>query len=631
MSAHHFVIGIILVLNCTFSSNAQKSKSKPSDPKPKSITGPTSSVSAIDKRMPKDYVPCLMDKKELYDLRGRPLDAPISLQAAQQILSESSKKATGSLKSEYEKQGKDRISELTTKGLLTYKSLADSLNIAAAKSASDNAETTDTNLKEQQKAIEDSINSQTDLTQDSQFQRPTDVSCAMSVYSWNVARMIFGRTVANNYLAVQVTVRNLDANHEYLLHDAELAVDATSGQLERFQTSSEKQAVRGVTIYGQSYDRRALWGHGVEGLGFILGAVIGVIDVQNLTSASGAYAAGFQPAFNKLFPDLSTNNLNNLNDLGFSAASASRIVVPKGGSVPFVIFVPLKPLEQACWLQPGYNPRADYYPYTACDSINDRAPVSYFHFHGLWPTKVAEDHEKKFKDWTPDEVTALQKHAFAVVAGMHIQGVDSQAASARSVTCTAGTATPRVADLKGLPLSCVITGAALSTLKSLHLTPADGSDTSKTIDLPLVANSDSTTVTFTLTPDQLNSLTASTYTLEGRDATSKSSALDLAFNIVPLPTLKSLSPAILKATDLKNKSASVSFIGTNLSQVTQLKLALDSSPDTSLLVQITFVTSNKIVAMLPKMSPTTGIYHVFLVLDPAAQVVVDTKETLTIN
>ncbi len=583
-----------------------------------------------------------MDKKTLYAMRGRPDgDQPItpntsiSLETAQLIANQSSKNATDrAFQTQYIKNAMLNIDKLMANGTLTYESLANSLKAAAA-SAADQTTTTLTldeekkSIGKQKEAIEASVTQAAAPPPDSEYQRPKNVSCAMSVYSWNVARMIFGRTIANNYLTVQVTVRNLDADHEFLLHDAELAVDATSGQLERFQSSSEKQAVRGVTVYGQSFDRRALWGHGVEGLGFILGAVIGVIDVGNLTSASGAYAAGFEPAFNKLFPDLSTNNLNNLNDLGFSAAAASRIVVPKGGSVPFTIFVPVKPLEQACWLQPGYNPRTDVYPRSACDSLNNIAP--YFHFHGIWPTKAPENHEKKYRDWTPDEVAALQKHAFAVVAGMHIQGVDSQGAAARSLTCTTGAATPRVADLKGLPLSCVITGAALSTLKTLHLTPVDGSDRSKTIDLPLVGNGDSTTASFTLSPDQLTSLTASTFSLDGIDGNGKSIALKLSFNIIPLPTLDSLSPTTLKTADLNSTGATLNLNGANLSQVAQLKLALDGSPDTTLAVKIVFSANNTIVAKLQKMSPTTGVYQLFFVLDPASQVVMDTKKTLTIN
>lgn len=130
-------------------------------------------------------------------------------------------------------------------------------------------------------------------------------------------------------------MRNLDGNNEFLIQDAELAVDANSAQLSRFQAGHEKELARGVLQYGQSYDRQHVFINIVDGLGTILGAIITIPQpsIDALTGTSGAYHAGLMPTLHALFPDLTTRNLNTLNDLAFSAASASRIVVPKSGSV----------------------------------------------------------------------------------------------------------------------------------------------------------------------------------------------------------------------------------------------------------------------------------------------------------
>jgi hypothetical protein len=74
----------------------------------------------------------------------------------------------------------------------------------------------------------------------SSIQPPKDVSCSMSVLSWDETHKALGRTIADTYLVVQVTVRNLDPNNEFLVHFAELAVDANGARLSRFQVGHEK-------------------------------------------------------------------------------------------------------------------------------------------------------------------------------------------------------------------------------------------------------------------------------------------------------------------------------------------------------------------------------------------------------
>ena len=281
-----------------------------------------------------DHVPCLMDKDELYSLRGigtskDQLEAA-ALQAAATACQPGdngctsyasevmSKPLTGSVA--------QKRAQLTLWAQTWLKQPEAQQKVVAAVDAAAAAQT---------------------------FNRPTDLGCSMSIMPWKEASKVFGRAVANTFLAVQIVVRNMDPDHEYLLHDAELAVDAYSSAIQRFQAGHEKEVVRGVSVWGQSYGRQAIAAHIVEGVGILMGAVVGMSQgiPANFVDATGAYQAGLVPTFNKLFPDLNTNNLNNLNDLGFSARSNSRIVVPKGGAVPFVLFVPVQPLQEACWLQ----------------------------------------------------------------------------------------------------------------------------------------------------------------------------------------------------------------------------------------------------------------------------------------
>ena len=58
------------------------------------------------------------------------------------------------------------------------------------------------------------------------FTRPIDVGCAMSILSWSETRYAFGRLIANEYIGVQIVVRNISDQQEFLLHDAAVAVDS---------------------------------------------------------------------------------------------------------------------------------------------------------------------------------------------------------------------------------------------------------------------------------------------------------------------------------------------------------------------------------------------------------------------
>jgi hypothetical protein len=50
------------------------------------------------------------------------------------------------------------------------------------------------------------------------------VGCSQSLLTWQETSFMFGRAVADNYLAVQVNVRNLDDTKQFLLHDVQVAI-----------------------------------------------------------------------------------------------------------------------------------------------------------------------------------------------------------------------------------------------------------------------------------------------------------------------------------------------------------------------------------------------------------------------
>lgn len=532
-----------------------------------------------------NYVPCIMGRSTQFSARALQSPDPafpavldaVSQKAAE-IQNDSTQKKTDQIGSNQQKNVQDFAA--------TYAANANTVkdvlqNVAVTPGFSDTDKKKIIQTGEEAKNI-------------TLIQAPKGIGCSMSIYPWDLAHMIFGRTVADHYLAVQVVVRNLDQDHEFLIHDAELAVDAYSGQLERFQTSHEKQAVRGVVLYGQNYDRRAIAMHIVEDIGILLGAVIAptVPFSDELTVTSSGYNSAVPTAMNKLFPDLSTQNLNNLNDLGFSAAAASRIVVPKGGSVPFVIFVPVKPLQQACWLQKGYVASADVSPKTSCDVIytksSDTEDAQLVYGYGRmgrvakdtnpigfpiqkWPLKLQEI---KYKNWSPAQITALQKHAFAVVAGTHIQSVDAVAA-VRSIQCqgiTDANGIVLLASLSGQPLKCTVTGAALGNLTKIRLKDANTTPP-LAVDMAVqTVASDSTAASGVISGDDLAKLTSNQYSVFGVDKSGNETDLKLLLHLRPLPTATAIVPKDI-ATFLPSRLLTIT--GTNLDEISDVTLAGD--------------------------------------------------------
>ncbi len=185
----------------------------------------------------------------------------------------------------------------------------------------------------------------------SAFQRPNDVGCAMSILSWNSERYAFGQTLANEYIAVQLVVRNMNNQQEFLVHDAEFSVDTDLlGAHSRYSSGLDKLTVRQFMLSSRDYGRRNFLVNMAQGVGAILSATTPVFG-GGLADASSVYNAGFLNALNTVWKDHNTEQLNLLNDVGFSASKTDRTVVPKTGTAMFVIFIPVKQFQTGWWTQ----------------------------------------------------------------------------------------------------------------------------------------------------------------------------------------------------------------------------------------------------------------------------------------
>ena len=259
------------------------------------------------------------------------------------------------------------------------------------------------------------------------------MSCSFSLLGWQETSDVFGRRVANNYVAIQVNIRNLSKDNEFLIHDVQIAVDTgmSMAQFGRFQSGRDKLLVRSVAQRGQSDDRRNLILNTLQMVGNIAAGVStaytqesnNVNAADKLSLAVAMFQAPFITGLINIFPDHTLENINHISDLVFSASSTNKTVVPVQGSVPLVTFLTEKPLEQMPFSQCGAATKKTK------NTNEDPGSVRYA-FCGLNEQLAGDDadpdpriytHPLPYKKWRPAALQVLQRNVYVVIAGVHIQ------------------------------------------------------------------------------------------------------------------------------------------------------------------------------------------------------------------
>jgi hypothetical protein len=344
-------------------------------------------------------------------------------------------------------------------------------------------------------------------------QRPKDVGCAMSILSWNETRHAFGSLLAREYIAVQIVVRNLNDKEDFVLHDAELSVDSDiNGGYSRFYSGRDKVIVRGLATAQQNTNKRNLIVHSAEAVGTLMSAVIPVASGM-FADAAGVYNGGFLPGLRSTWPDLSVTQLNLLNDVGFSSSTNYKTVVPKSGSVMFVIFVPSKQYENGWWTQKCVEGIAIDKPSESSQSNESPAAKSKLGVDLKTARSQCFNYLKKnlsekgsqtaesspqapastvnasstpgneqlilrvepvhYKSWSPSALAIFRELAFAVVAGTHIQEESQKQPALSLLTCPTDKAGKLLISPTDTTISCDATGQNLDKVALLRLRNLD--------------------------------------------------------------------------------------------------------------------------------------------------------------
>ena len=347
-------------------------------------------------------------------------------------------------------------------------------------------------------AVSTVVVSATNVVSTSRFKPPDDVSCSMAILTWQETSDIFGRRVANTYIAIQVTVRNLNKTNEFLIHDIQVAVDTglAPADFSRFQAGRDKLLVRAVAERGQTQDRRNLALNSLLAVGAIASS-IAPFGAEEFQTAVAVFQGGFIPGFKTLFPDHTVDQLNNINDRVFSASSINKVIVPIEGSVPLVTFISVKPVEQMPFAWCGYNKQTrSYLGYANAQECKS----------GSSPTTTAANYPETapdsldYKKWQPAALRILQDHTFVVIGGVHIKQLTNDPGTLSGITCPklpSGSIDISKPDKDG-SIACKLTGTNLKSITAVKLTQDDAEIVGK-----ITAADDGTTADITFAADDL--------------------------------------------------------------------------------------------------------------------------------
>ena len=168
-----------------------------------------------------------------------------------------------------------------------------------------------------------------------------NLACSFVPLTHDVARQVFGKGIADRFTVVQVIIRNLNPNLEYLLQDIRLGKDTF------LWGSVDKKLMRGVQEKSETFSARATIVRLTAAGATLLTGIAGTVGNDILTKAALLTAGPVQTGLTGAIPDLTTAELARLDDLGFTTTST---VVPKNSSIPVVAFLSFAP----------FNTKSDY-------------------------------------------------------------------------------------------------------------------------------------------------------------------------------------------------------------------------------------------------------------------------------
>jgi hypothetical protein len=418
--------------------------------------------------------------------------------------------------------------------------------------------------------------------------RPQDIGCAFEIMSWNNARLMFGRSVANDFIAIQVTVRNLNPQEEFIVHNAMFRVDTDiHGALGQYYEGVDKVGVEAYNNAGEALTRRGLVGNSITAAGALLGVLQPIVNVTNFSNAVAAFNGGVVPGWKTLSPDHQKEQLLAIANYGFSATNNFKTVIPKSSAATFYTWFPVKPYTKGWWIQDcaqdiagmkktdngNDSDKGENKPQQ--ENQNEHRPELGVDLHRAQdfcrevPSSAWKD--LSYQKWSSISDQLFRDLSLVIVAGIHVREDSKSKASITDLKC------PK--DAQGrLDLSksssngtfgCDVSGENLDKVTKLRLGNAGNLvDAARPEGVISEASNDNSTAKVAFNTSDLNAAPGDTYNVfvVGKDGTETATSIKLYLNKTT-PTLSEVNPSTI---ELGKSPLTLTFKGTNLDKLKNL-------------------------------------------------------------
>jgi hypothetical protein len=434
-----------------------------------------------------------------------------------------------------------------------------------------------------------------------------NLACSFVPLSYETELQVFGKGIANRFIAVEVIVRNKNPDLEYLLQDIRI------GMPDFVLSSYDKKIPRAVSEKAEQFSARAIIVRITAAGASILTGIAGFAGNEILTEAAEITAGPFQTGLQSAIPNLSTAELARLDDLGFSTTST---VIPKNSSVAVVGFVPSDTLE----------------------------PMPRKTKQIAGPFKWLRASPNSFSTYQGDKLKSLFSSLLVQVAGIHVQEVNPSQPTLK-LLIPPGSNTISLSEFrKGTALT--IQGSGLNSVAQVELTSASDGKTvisSKLQPLKGESSVDPNVAQLSIPAD--STYAAGTYEIKFIPA--DGSAIDTKQAITVAadtganpsqPTLTSFNPAGSNTISLTNfqKGTTITIDGSGLNSVTKVQLTNALGGKMAISTKLeplkgqASIDPNEAQISIPAgKAYTKGKYEINFVLGDGSSV--DTKQAITVT
>jgi hypothetical protein len=445
------------------------------------------------------------------------------------------------------------------------------------------------------------------------FARPTDIGCAYQILSWNESRLLFGRSVANDFIGVQVTVRNLNGKEEFIVHNAMLSADTDiHGAIGRYFEGADKISVEAYNNAGESLTARGIVGNSIAAASTLLSVLQPIVSVDNFNNVAASFSGGVVPGWKTLSPDHQKEQLLLIANSGFSATYTTKTVVGKSGAATFYTWFPAKPFLEGWWVQDCAQSIATVGDPTAGSASPPQVGVDLQRARNACQSQgVAGWKTIPYQKWSSISDQLFRDLSLAVVAGIHVQEDSKNKSSVTDVKCpnnSQGELDLSKASADGT-ISCDVAGDNLDKVAKLRLENASNAVDPIRPEANVTVSGDNTTGKAAFKVSDLASASGNVYNVYavGKDGTETSTGQTIHLDSKTV-TLSAIKPDTI---GLGNRPSKVELTGYHLNNLTSICLTLGplAEGETVAVVKDS-ATQATIIANSLKISQ--GSWHIYL-------------------